>query len=184
MLIRIWSSSFGWLLSFINIELEFQHKAWRSKEFLFHMQQTLESADVLKEKSKKEQNQRREEGKRDLRVMWEAAWRRAVVSILMWHQQNDSSPAQSVAACRRAGPGPAHLHSTWGRRRDSNSQPLLGLTQMQWPIKDGTQRRRSAEEERPALNHHPGKEPAASTVSHLPHTPLHQRRYPNVVAQG
>lgn len=102
MLIRIWSSSFGGLLSFINIELEFQQKAWRSKEFLFHMQQTLESADVLKEKSKKEQNQRREEGKRDLRVMWEAAWRRAVVSILMWHQQNDSSSAESVAAGEQA----------------------------------------------------------------------------------
>lgn len=31
----------------------------------------------------KNKNQGREESKRDLRVMWEAAWRRAVVSILM-----------------------------------------------------------------------------------------------------
>lgn len=65
---------------------------------------------------------------------------------------------------RRAGRGPAHLHGTWGGRRDSNSQPLLGLTQTQWPIKDGTQRKRSAKEERLALNQQP-------PPSHTCHTP-------------
>lgn len=64
MLIRIRSSSFGWLLSFINIKLEFQHKAWRSKEFLFHMQQTIES---WKRRAKKNKTR----GGRKARETWE-----------------------------------------------------------------------------------------------------------------
>lgn len=54
------------------------------------------SLPTSRKRTAKEEDKKREESKRDPRVMWEAVWRRAVVSILKWHQK---TPQQWKGPC-------------------------------------------------------------------------------------